>query len=174
MRGQSLGAAGLLLVAGVGLYAFAVPAQPPAKEEPKVEAKPVVLPGLRRDGFVQLPNQWSLKPAGRHIEVGDLPINIAIHPTGEFAALAVGPRAGCALDRDGSLRCWPMAALEGVSLPPDSLLSETFTAVAIGNELGCAIKSDGALVGLVTMENVGELLMVLSATAARPALDAGR
>jgi Zn-dependent protease len=33
---------------------------------------------------------------------------------------------------------------------------------------------DGALVGLVTMENVGELLMVLSATAARPALDAGR
>ena len=92
MRGQSLGAVGLLLVAGVALYAFAVPGQPPAKEDaPKAEAKEVVLPGLRRDGFVQLPNQWSLKPAGRHIEVGDLPINIAIHPTGEFAAVLCTP-----------------------------------------------------------------------------------
>ncbi len=46
-----------------------------------------MLPGLRKDGFVQLPNQWSLKPAGRQLEVGDLPTNIAIHPTGEFAAV---------------------------------------------------------------------------------------
>jgi len=90
MRGQSLGAIGLLLVAGVGLYAFATPTQPPAKEEtPKDVSKPLerVLPGLRKDGFVQLPNQWSLKPAGRHLEVGDLPVNIALHPTGEFAAV---------------------------------------------------------------------------------------
>ncbi len=89
MRGQSLGAVGLLLLAGVGLYAFAVPAQPPAKDEPKVESKPLerVLPGLRTDGFVQLPNQWSLKPAGRHLEIGDFPVNIALHPTGEFAAV---------------------------------------------------------------------------------------
>jgi YVTN family beta-propeller protein len=90
MRGQSLWAAGLILVAGVGLYAFARPAQPPGKDEPpKVESKPLerVLPGLRKDGFVQLPNQWSLKPAGRHLEVGDFPVNIAVHPTGEFAAV---------------------------------------------------------------------------------------
>lgn len=90
MRGQSLWAAGLLLVAGVGLFAFAVPAQPPkADPAPKVESKPLdrVLPGLRADGFVQLPNQWSLKPAGRHLEVGDFPVNIALHPTGEFAAV---------------------------------------------------------------------------------------
>ena len=46
-----------------------------------------MLPGLRRDGFVQLPNQWSLKPAGRHLEAGEFPVNIAIHPTGEFAAV---------------------------------------------------------------------------------------
>ena len=46
-----------------------------------------MLPGLRKDGSVQLPNQWSLKPAGRHLEVGDFPVNVAIHPTGEFAAL---------------------------------------------------------------------------------------
>jgi DNA-binding beta-propeller fold protein YncE len=89
MRGQSLWATGLVLAAGVGLYAFAVSAQPVKEEPPKVESKPLdrVLPGLRRDGFVQLPNQWALKPAGRHVEVGDFPVNIALHPTGEFAGV---------------------------------------------------------------------------------------
>src|SRR5262245_21095706 len=90
MRGQSLWAAVLLLAASVGLFGLSTPAQP-AKDEPKAkaESKPLerVLPGLRQDGFVQLPNQWSLKPAGRHLEVGDFPVNIAIHPTGEFAAV---------------------------------------------------------------------------------------
>ena len=86
MRAHSLAAVGLLLVAGVGL--FAAPGQP-AKDDPKAESKPLerVLPGLRKDGSVQLPNQWSLRPAGRHVEAGDFPVNIAIHPTGEFAAV---------------------------------------------------------------------------------------
>ncbi|MGL4549694.1 MAG: bifunctional YncE family protein/alkaline phosphatase family protein [Gemmataceae bacterium] len=90
MRAQSLGAVGVLLVAGVGLFAVATPAAQPAQEPPpKVASKPLdrVLPGLQPDGSVQLPNQWSLKPAGRHLEVGDFPVNIAIHPTGEFAAV---------------------------------------------------------------------------------------
>src|SRR5579862_540010 len=52
------------------------------------DTKPVVLlPGQRPDGSVLLPNQWSLRPAGRQIEVGDFPINIAIHPQGRFAAI---------------------------------------------------------------------------------------
>ncbi len=46
-----------------------------------------VLPGLQKDGFMQLPNQWKLNPAGTHLEVGDLPTNIQIHPTGQFAAV---------------------------------------------------------------------------------------
>ena len=46
-----------------------------------------VLPGVRKDGFVQLPNQWKLNPAGKQIEVGDLPVNIQMHPTGLFAAI---------------------------------------------------------------------------------------
>jgi YVTN family beta-propeller protein len=91
MRGQSVGALGLVLFAAVALFAVSRPAQPPALEEAKAPApaKPFdrVLPGLRKDGFVQLPNQWSLRPAGRHIEVGDFPVNIALHPTGEFAAV---------------------------------------------------------------------------------------
>lgn len=90
MRWQSLAALGLMLVGGIGLFAFSRPVQPPEKDHEKpVVTKPLdrVLPGLRKDGFVQLPNQWSLKPAGRQLELGDLPVNIAIHPTGEYAAV---------------------------------------------------------------------------------------
>ncbi|MGL6072961.1 MAG: bifunctional YncE family protein/alkaline phosphatase family protein [Fimbriiglobus sp.] len=58
-------------------------------DEPKPAENPAakVLPGVRKDGFVQLPNQWKLKPAGAAIEVGDLPVNIQLHPTGQYAAV---------------------------------------------------------------------------------------
>ncbi|MCS6977328.1 MAG: bifunctional YncE family protein/alkaline phosphatase family protein [Gemmatales bacterium] len=46
-----------------------------------------VLPGPRPDGRIQLPNQWSLRPAGRQIEVGDFPVNMALHPQGKFLAV---------------------------------------------------------------------------------------
>ena len=71
MRAQSLAAAGVLLIGAVGLFAWAKPAQPPnAQPKDAPAAKPLerVLPGLRQDGFVQLPNQWRLKPAGRQLE----------------------------------------------------------------------------------------------------------
>jgi hypothetical protein len=48
---------------------------------------PATLPGLQPDGSVLLPNQWSLRPVGRHITVGDFPVNIALHPGGAFAAV---------------------------------------------------------------------------------------
>lgn len=48
---------------------------------------PVSLPGLRPDGSMLLPNQWSLRPAGKQIELGDFPVNIAIHPGSWFAAV---------------------------------------------------------------------------------------
>src|SRR5258708_37601368 len=47
----------------------------------------VQLPGQRADGSVLLPNQWSLRPVGRQIELGDFPVNIAVHPQGRFAAI---------------------------------------------------------------------------------------
>ncbi len=49
--------------------------------------KTVELPGQRPDGSVLLPNQWSLRPAGRQVGVGDYPVNIAVHPSGRFAAV---------------------------------------------------------------------------------------
>ena len=65
----------LCLTPGAGLLALE-----PARA--KIE-----LPGMRADGSVLLPNQWSLRPAGRQVDLGDFPVNIAVHPDGKFAAV---------------------------------------------------------------------------------------
>ncbi len=44
-------------------------------------------PGKKPDGSVLLPNQWSLRPAGRQIELADFPVNVAVHPAGKYAAV---------------------------------------------------------------------------------------
>jgi YVTN family beta-propeller protein len=49
-----------------------------------------VLPGILPDGSVQLPNQWRIRPAGKQVEVGDLPINSALHPSGQYLAVLHG------------------------------------------------------------------------------------
>lgn len=56
-----------------------------AQDSPRT--KPRTLPGIQTDGTVQLPNQWKLRPAGRAMEVGDFPVNVAIHPSGQFMAV---------------------------------------------------------------------------------------
>ncbi|MGL6097629.1 MAG: bifunctional YncE family protein/alkaline phosphatase family protein, partial [Fimbriiglobus sp.] len=78
MRNIFPGAAAIAL----GLALAALPVT--SAEPPPIER---VLPGLRPDGFVQLPNQWKLNPVGRQIDVGDLPMNVQLHPTGQFAAV---------------------------------------------------------------------------------------
>lgn len=47
----------------------------------------VVWPGKQADGSMLLPNQWSLRPVGRQVELGDFPVNVAVHPGGRFAAV---------------------------------------------------------------------------------------
>jgi DNA-binding beta-propeller fold protein YncE len=44
-------------------------------------------PGLKRDGRVVLPNGWSLKPAGKQLRIGDLPVQITLHPTESVLAI---------------------------------------------------------------------------------------
>jgi DNA-binding beta-propeller fold protein YncE len=52
---------------------------------------PRVLPGIQAGGSILLPNGWSLHPAGRQSSLGDLPVNLAIHPSGRYlAALHAG------------------------------------------------------------------------------------
>src|SRR5262245_43058027 len=43
--------------------------------------------GLAADGLIVLTNQWSLSPAGKHLELGDFPVNIALHPKLDVAAV---------------------------------------------------------------------------------------
>ena len=52
-----------------------------------VAPKMGIVPGRQQDGSVLLPNQWSLRPAGDQVEVGDCPVNIAVHPNGNYAAV---------------------------------------------------------------------------------------
>ena len=54
---------------------------------PAIHAAAPTLPGLQRDGSVLLPNQWSLRPVGKQIVVGDFPIHVALHPDGVYAAV---------------------------------------------------------------------------------------
>lgn len=48
------------------------------------DQKKRLLPGMQAGGSVLLPNQWSLRPVGRQIEVGDFPVNMVIHPSGDW------------------------------------------------------------------------------------------
>jgi YVTN family beta-propeller protein len=73
------------LVSLLALAAFAGTAT--AQEPAKPVGRARVLPGLGLDGLVQLPNQWKLHPAGTAVEVGDLPVNVQVHPTGQFVAV---------------------------------------------------------------------------------------
>src|SRR6516162_428726 len=56
-------------------------------DEPKpVKTGPRLLPGRQPNGSTLLPNQWSLRPAGKQLELGDFPVNIALHPSGKWLA----------------------------------------------------------------------------------------
>src|SRR3954454_6569325 len=62
-----------------------------AQERRPAAKRTVTLPGVQAGGAVQLHNQWSLRPAGRQLELGDFPVNLAVHPGGLWlAALHAG------------------------------------------------------------------------------------
>src|SRR5438874_722337 len=89
MHRRSL-AAVLFLTAAVAAMTVSLS---PGREE---QAEPIaptsappqrVLPGFQADGFIQLPNQWRLRPAGTQLELGDFPVQIALHPDGWYLAV---------------------------------------------------------------------------------------
>ena len=57
-----------------------LPSQAPSEPER-------ILPGIQPDGFLQLPNGWRLRPAGRYLELGNFPVTMALHPSGQFLAV---------------------------------------------------------------------------------------
>jgi DNA-binding beta-propeller fold protein YncE len=69
---------------------FALTALPRAHGDELRRPRPL-LPGVQAKGAVLLPNQWSLRPAGKQVELGDFPVNLALHPSGDWlAALHAG------------------------------------------------------------------------------------
>jgi DNA-binding beta-propeller fold protein YncE len=64
-----------------------VPPAATSAVSPAAAASHPDLPGKQADGSVLLPNQWSLRPVGKQIELGDFPVNVAVHPGGRFAAV---------------------------------------------------------------------------------------
>lgn len=64
-------------------------AAPPVQvDTPRIS--PRLLPGLKDDGKVLLPNQWSLKPSGKQMLIGDLPLNMVFSPDGKFLVITHG------------------------------------------------------------------------------------
>jgi DNA-binding beta-propeller fold protein YncE len=57
---------------------------PPPLEAPHAKR---LLPGVLPNGFVQLPNQWRLRPTGSQTELGDFPVHIEFHPDGKHIAV---------------------------------------------------------------------------------------
>ncbi|MBY0263736.1 MAG: hypothetical protein K2Q20_15430, partial [Phycisphaerales bacterium] len=62
-------------------------ARTPDAADAMATSKHARLPGLQPDGLITLHDQWSLSPAGRHVAVGDFPVNIAVRPDGKTAAV---------------------------------------------------------------------------------------
>jgi DNA-binding beta-propeller fold protein YncE len=90
MRRHSLTALAISFAACLALFAGLdrkVADDPPAAPPKAAHVPPRVLPGLQADGFVQLPNQWKLRPAGKQVEVGNFPVNTALHPSGQYLAV---------------------------------------------------------------------------------------
>ena len=59
----------------------------PLLAKPGLPATAPALPGAKVDGSVLLPNQWSLRPVGKQVVLGDFPVNIAVHPSGKFCVV---------------------------------------------------------------------------------------
>lgn len=47
-----------------------------------------VLPGYKGNGVTLLPNGWRIAPEGRHVTVGDLPMNVVPSPDGRLLAIS--------------------------------------------------------------------------------------
>jgi DNA-binding beta-propeller fold protein YncE len=75
-----------VLLISCGCGSVSSPERPHASAA-NADLQPLDLPGVRPDGAIRLPNQWFLRPVGKQIVLGDFPVNIAVHPSGKFAAV---------------------------------------------------------------------------------------
>jgi DNA-binding beta-propeller fold protein YncE len=96
------------------------------------------VPGARSDGSVMLPNQWSLRPVGRQIALGDFPVNLAVSPNGHFAAVL---HSG---DSDNEIIVVDLKT-NGVGIISRAVVEESFYGLAFssdGKQLFCSGAGD--------------------------------
>ena len=68
--------AALLLVLGAWYATLYTPAQS--------ASAPAAVPGNLTDGTTLLPNGWRIQPAGKHVRVGDMPLNLTQTPDSKY------------------------------------------------------------------------------------------
>src|SRR5260370_9730548 len=83
MRNRILVSTALLVLTCGSLAALTLDKEPARALAPPAR----VLPGVQPGGEIRLPNQWSLRPAGKNLALGDFPVNIALHPSGQWLAV---------------------------------------------------------------------------------------
>ena len=76
----------ILALGGVSLGGDSDNAAPPTNEAPKTD-EPLKLPGMQPNGQTLIFSQWSLRPAGAQVLLGDFPVSIAVHPSAPYAAV---------------------------------------------------------------------------------------
>ena len=59
-------------------------------QSPSIDLEATTKPGSVNETTMRLPNNWLLTPIGEQINVGDLPLAIALHPEGRYAAVTNG------------------------------------------------------------------------------------
>jgi DNA-binding beta-propeller fold protein YncE len=79
--------AAALLVGTCGGLAVALDAGRDSARPAPAPLPPRTLPGIQPGGSILLPNGWSLRPAGKQAQLGDFPVNIALHPSGKYLAV---------------------------------------------------------------------------------------
>ena len=78
--------------AAVPFWASARPGHRPATDgasrpAPRRRRRRASCPASGLTATCSSPNQWSLRPAGKHLPLGDFPVNIALHPGGQWVAV---------------------------------------------------------------------------------------
>jgi YVTN family beta-propeller protein len=56
-------------------------------EESALSSAARLLPGVQPDRSILLPNQWSLRPVGKQVDLENFPVNVAVRPQGDYAAV---------------------------------------------------------------------------------------
>lgn len=98
-----------------------------------------ILPGVQPDGSVLLHNQWSIRPAGDSAPLGEFPVNMAVDPSGRYAAVL---HAGYG---QHEIRIIDLAARRTTAIKP---VTETFQGIAFspdGRMLICGGGSEPVL-----------------------------